>query len=270
MMDHQKDGEMQVDGNQQGAGALLAPWTKSINALNLESTMAVPRKDRKPLPSLAPKAMAVRVAQMPPPPKTPKVEKRNDSTPVSTLNPQAKAFQPGKAGVLHLAVSPGGSLSGTVKEGDHSHERGGFMGFGPGAMQEGPGGFHPQQRGNQRDSQKEKRSFSPKELLDDRTMHQVCSQLLDQVAKSGDQDKDTNWPEANGVAIHAIFGQPTITQDQLNQWLVRHANRASGQGGPAMGGPGGPQGQPGPPQQQPMGQHPGQQQQPGPPQGVGQ
>ena len=28
-------------------------------------------------------------------------------------------------------VSPGGSLSGTVKEGDHSHERGGFMGFGP-------------------------------------------------------------------------------------------------------------------------------------------
>ena len=51
------------------------------------------------------------------------------------------------------------------------------------------------------------------------------------------------------VAIHAIFGQPTITQDQLNQWLVRHANRASA-GGPGQGGPGGPQGQPGPPQQQ--------------------
>merc|ERR1719247_2390521 len=208
--------------------ALLAPWTKSINALNLESTMAVPRKERKPLPNLAPKAASVRVTPMPPPPKTPKVEK--DPTPVSTLNPAAKAFQPGKAaGVLHLAVSPGGSLSGSVQQGDH--DRGNFMG---GYQNQGHQGEHFQpsnrQHGQQpRQEAKVKRSFSPKQLADQRTMQQLCTELVERVCKEPMHEKDgTAWPEANGVPIQNIFGVPSITQEQLNQWLLRHANRAQG------------------------------------------
>merc|ERR1719160_515702 len=79
-----QDGDNGSLGENAQGTALLAPWTKSINALNLESTMAVPRKERKPLPNLAPKAASVRLTPMPPPPKTPKVEKE---APVSNLNP---------------------------------------------------------------------------------------------------------------------------------------------------------------------------------------
>jgi hypothetical protein len=201
---------------------LLAPWTKSINALNLESTIAVPRKERRPLPNLAPKAAQVRLTPMPPPPKTPKVEK--EPVPVSTLNPAAKAFQPGKAGVLHLAVSPGGSLSGTVQ---NEHERGNFMG----------GGLQPPQRGMQggrggNASAKMKRSFSPKQLSDKRSMQDVCKELVDKVGNDASAEDGTSWPEATGVPVQNIFGQPTITQDQLNQWLLRHANRTQGGNAP--------------------------------------
>jgi hypothetical protein len=227
-----KGGAQEGDGanlgeNAQGT-ALLAPWTKSINALNLESTMAVPRKERKPLPNLAPKAASVRLTPMPPPPKTPKVEK--EPTPVSTLNPAAKAFQPGKAaGVLHLAVSPGGSLSGSVQQGEH--DRGNFMGG-----YQNQGGhqgehFQPAHRGQQQQRQeaKVKRSFSPKQLADQRTMQQLCTELVERVCKEPLHEKDgTAWPEANGVPIQQIFGVPSITQEQLNQWLLRHANRSQG------------------------------------------
>merc|ERR1719460_938051 len=158
---------------------------------------------------------------------TPKVEK--EPTPVSTLNPAAKAFQPGKAaGVLHLAVSPGGSLSGSVQQGEH--DRGNFMG---GYQNQGHQGEHFQQghRGGQQNRQeaKVKRSFSPKQLADQRTMQQLCSELVERVCKEPLHEKDgTAWPEANGVPIQQIFGVPSITQEQLNQWLLRHANRAQG------------------------------------------
>jgi hypothetical protein len=224
-----KGSAQEGEGSGEGQGtALLAPWTKSINALNLESTMAVPRKERKPLPNLAPKAASVRVTPMPPPPKTPKVEK--EPAPVSTLNPAAKAFQPGKsAGVLHLAVSPGGSLSGSVQQGGE-HDRGNFMG---GYQTQGHQGehFQPSNRGHQQPRQeaKVKRSFSPKQLADQRTMQQLCTELVERVCKEPMHEKDgTAWPEANGVPIQNIFGVPSITQEQLNQWLLRHANRAQG------------------------------------------
>ena len=49
--------------------------TKSTHAFDFKSTAGGPRKEQKPLPNLAPKASAVRLTPMPPPPKTPKIEK---------------------------------------------------------------------------------------------------------------------------------------------------------------------------------------------------
>merc|ERR550537_1539639 len=196
-----KDGEQDTSSSR--GTTLLAPWTKSINALNLEST-TVPRKDRKGMSTMVPKQ---RLAQMPPPPKTPKVEKQDKMLGSSQLNPQAKVFQPGKAGVLHLAVSPGGTtLSGSVDQ------------KGQDMRQREPSG---RQRGYEQRQQK--RSFNAAKLNDPRTMHDTCNQLLEMVQTRQD-DVGGEWPEAAvGRPISEIFGEPTATQEHLNQWLVGHA-----------------------------------------------